>query len=113
MKLPRLSDDEFARICARLDDGSANRDDLRSATVHLLGLLEERAPGNSVEVRVPPFAVTQCIAGSQHTRGTPPAVVEMDASTWVSVARGHTAWASAGISASGQRSDLSALMPLA
>ncbi len=29
------------------------------------------APGNSVEVRVPPLGVTQCIAGPRHTRGTP------------------------------------------
>ena len=30
-----------------------------------------RAPGNSVEVRVPPFGVTQCVEGPRHTRGTP------------------------------------------
>src|SRR5690625_7795318 len=103
MKLPRLSDDEFARICARLDDGSANRDDLRSATVHLLGLLEERAPGNSVEVRVPPFAVAQCIAGSQHTRGTPPAVVELDRRPGGPGGRGPTAGPRADLRASGHR----------
>ncbi|MFC2683865.1 MAG: sterol carrier family protein, partial [Rothia mucilaginosa] len=28
------------------------------------------APGNSVEVRVPPLGVTQCVAGPRHTRGT-------------------------------------------
>ena len=38
--------------------------------------LASLAPGNSVEVRVPPLGVTQCVAGPRHTRGTPPSVVE-------------------------------------
>ena len=31
--------------------------------------LAARAPGHTVEVRVPPFGVTQCLAGPRHTRG--------------------------------------------
>ncbi len=97
----------------RIDAGEATRDDLKAATKHLLALLVEKAPGNSVEVRIPPFAAIQCIEGGRHTRGTPPAVVEMDAPTWIAVARGRTGWDAARISASGERSDLSALLPLA
>ena len=74
-----LDREEFAAVCARLDAGSIDRADLKAATMHLIALLVEKAPGNSVEVRIPPFAAVQCIEGARHTRGTPPAVVEMDA----------------------------------
>jgi hypothetical protein len=80
---------------------------------------EERAavaPGNTVEVRVPPFGATQCIQGPRHTRGTPPNVVEMDADTWLSLATGAVTWSQAmdhsQVHASGQRADLSGLLPL-
>ena len=107
-----LSADEFAQVCARIDAGTAERSDLKQATWHLLELLVAKAPGNSVEVRVPPFAAVQVIAGARHTRGTPPAVVELDAPTWIALARGQLAWAEARMSASGERSDLSDLLPL-
>ncbi|NDK88754.1 hypothetical protein GYA93_04035 [Gordonia desulfuricans] len=45
--------------------------------------LEDVAPGNSVEVRVPPFVAVQCIEGPRHTRGTPPNVVETDPRSWL------------------------------
>ncbi|MBC7633065.1 MAG: hypothetical protein H7290_16635 [Flavobacterium sp.] len=80
--------------------------------MHLLALLVEKAPGGSVEVRVPPFAAVQCISGSRHTRGTPPAVVEMDAPTWIALARGQLKWNEATLRASGERSDLSPHLPL-
>lgn len=111
-RLKRLPAGEFDQVLARIDAGAAEPADLRSATKHLLALLVERAPGNSVEVRILPFAAVQCIAGARHTRGTPPAVVEMDAETWIAVASGRTPWAGARISASGKRSDLSPLLPL-
>ncbi|HJC85761.1 MAG: sterol carrier family protein [Candidatus Corynebacterium faecigallinarum] len=50
--------------------------------------LGQDAPGHSVEVRVPPFAAVQCVAGSVHRRGTPPNVVECDALTWLGLAGG-------------------------
>lgn len=103
---------EFGDICRRLDDGNADRADKKAATKHLLALLVQRVPGASVEVRIPPFAVVQCIEGARHTRGTPPAVVEMDAETWIAVARGRLAWSDGVIRASGERSDLAWLMPL-
>ncbi len=65
---------------------------------------------------MPPYAVVQCVAGARHTRGTPPAVVETDADTWIAVATGAGQWADAVLAgrivASGERSDLSALLPL-
>lgn len=75
-----------------------------------------RAPGNSVEVRVPPFGVTQCVEGPRHTRGTPPNVIECDAATWLAMVTGQLSWADAvdagRVAASGLRADLSALLPL-
>jgi hypothetical protein len=83
---------------------------------YLLQLLAEKAEGNTVEVRVPPFGAVQAIEGPRHTRGTPPNVVEMDAATWISLATGSLAWGDAiadgRIAASGQRADLSAPMPI-
>ncbi len=83
---------------------------------HYLAVLAERAPGASVEVRVPPYAAVQVIEGVRHTRGTPPAVVEMDAETWIAVATGDLAWHDAvhsgAVWASGERTDLSGLLPL-
>jgi hypothetical protein len=111
-RLALLTDEEFAAICARLDAGSTDCDDLRAATKHTLALLQRKAPGTSVEVRVPPFAAAQVIAGQRHTRGNPPAVVETDARTWIDLARGRLRWSEADVRASGERSDLSDLLPL-
>jgi hypothetical protein len=92
------------------------RTDLATAVRYLLQLLDEKAPGNSVEVRVPPFGAVQVIQGPRHTRGTPPNVVEMDAATWIAVSTGAEAWADAAASgrihASGTRADLSDVLPL-
>ncbi|MFJ2503374.1 MULTISPECIES: sterol carrier family protein [Microbacterium] len=92
------------------------RTDLATAVRYLLQLLDEKAPGNSVEVRVPPFGAVQVIQGPRHTRGTPPNVVEMDAATWIAVATGAEAWADAAaggrIHASGTRADLSDVLPV-
>lgn len=83
---------------------------------HFLAVLAERAPGTSVEVRVPPYAAAQAVAGVRHTRGTPPAVVELDADTWIALATGSLTWpeaeSSGRVRASGQRADLSPLLPL-
>lgn len=69
--------------------------------------LAQLAPGNSVEVRVPPFVAVQCIQGPRHTRGTPPNVVETDPRTWLLLASGRTDLASAvadhRVTASGHR----------
>ena len=85
-------------------------------TKHFLAVLAERAPGRSVEMRVPPYAAAQVIEGARHTRGTPPAVIETDAATWIALATGELAWADAiasgRITASGERTDLSTYLPL-
>ena len=81
-----------------------------------LAVLQERAPGRAVEVRVPPYAAVQVIGGGTHTRGTPRAVVETDADTWIALATGELTWSDAvdagRVRASGERADLSAYLPL-
>lgn len=97
-------------------DAPLPRTVLATAVRYSLEELTARAPGNSVEVRVPPFGVTQCVEGPRHTRGTPPNVIECDAATWLAMVTGQMEWAdavSAGkVAASGLRADLSALLPL-
>ncbi|MFJ4962687.1 sterol carrier family protein [Streptomyces sp. NPDC088729] len=93
-----------------------DRQALAACTRLLADTLADRAPGGSVEVRVPPFAVVQCIGGPKHTRGTPPNVVETSPLTWMRLATGRTSWTraldGAEVSASGERADLGALLPL-
>ena len=93
-----------------------DRESTATAVRYLLQCLAERTPGNTVEVRVPPFGAVQAIEGPRHTRGTPPNVVEMDAATWLAIATGAESWSAAiaagRIAASGQRADLSAWLPL-
>ncbi|MCS5713976.1 sterol carrier family protein [Herbiconiux sp. CPCC 205716] len=114
----RISDELGAAAvsAATGDFDGASRDTRASAVRYLLQRLADEAPGNSVEVRVPPFGAVQCIEGPGHTRGTPPNVVEMDARTWLQLATGALAWAdglaTARIHASGQRADLSAHVPV-
>ncbi|WP_344978291.1 sterol carrier family protein [Streptosporangium fragile] len=95
---------------------SPERDATRFAVRHLLDKLATAAPGRTVEVRVPPYAAVQCVAGPRHTRGTPPNVVETDARTWLELATGLLTWAEATaagrVSASGSRADLSDHLPL-
>lgn len=88
-----------------------------AATVRVLtDTLAAKAPGASVEVRVPPFAAVQCVEGPRHTRGTPPNVVETDPLTWIRLATGRIGWDEArgtsAVSASGERADLGGLLPL-
>ena len=84
-----------------------------AATVRTLAeILAARAPGRSVELRVPPFVAVQAVAGPRHTRGTPPNVVETDALTWIRLATGRMSWADAPVAASGLRADLSPYLPL-
>jgi uncharacterized protein (TIGR03083 family) len=91
-------------------------DALRITTRALLDTMVATAPGRSVELRVPPIAAVQCVEGPRHTRGTPPNVVETDANTWIELAAGRIRWddavADGRVRARGERSDLSALLPL-
>ena len=92
------------------------RDRQREAVKASLAELTDRAPGRSVEVRVPPLAAVQAIPGATHRRGTPPAVVETDPRTWLALALGRLTWSEAVVAgrvrASGARSDLSGYLPL-
>lgn len=93
-----------------------DRQALAACTRLLADALAAKAPGGSTEVRIPPYAVVQCVEGPRHTRGTPPNVVETDPLTWVRLATGRVAWrealAQAQVSASGERADLGGLLPL-
>ncbi|MFI9580948.1 sterol carrier family protein [Streptomyces sp. NPDC052236] len=93
-----------------------DRQALAACTRLLADALAVKAPGASTEVRVPPFAVVQCVEGPRHTRGTPPNVVETDPLTWIRLATGRTQWSeaveAAKVSASGERADLSGLLPI-
>jgi hypothetical protein len=107
---------DVAAARARLVAGEETRDDLRLLVKHALAVLQRRAPGGAVEVRVPPYSAIQVIGGTTHQRGTPPAVVETDAATWLALAFGDLAWADAvaagRVTASGERSDLTEHLPL-
>ena len=93
-----------------------DRRTLATAVRFALEELAACAPGRAVEVRVPPYGVTQAVAGTVHRRGTPPSVVETDAETWLALATGRLAWAEAvaggALPASGERCDLSSHLPL-
>ena len=82
----------------------------------LLEKLHNKVPGNSVEVRIPPFAAIQIIEGTTHKRGTPPAVVEINPDTFIKISLGEISWqdglTKGLIQASGQRTDLSEHFPL-
>ena len=97
-------------------DRAARRRVTATAVRYTLEELAACAPGRSVEVRVPPFGVTQAVAGTVHRRGTPPSVVETDAVTWLALATGRLTWqdalAGGALHASGERCDLSAYLPL-
>jgi hypothetical protein len=96
--------------------GAVPRNTIATAVRYSLEEVTARAPGNSVEVRVPPYGVTQCVEGPRHTRGTPPNVIECDAAIWLAMVSGQLSWADAvdagRVAASGLRADLSGLLPL-
>lgn len=100
----------------RADPRSADRAVIATAVRYTLEELAHRSPGRSVEVRVPPWGATQCVPGPTHRRGTPPAVVETDPTTWLALATGARTWADAveagDVRVSGQRTDLAHLLPL-
>jgi hypothetical protein len=105
-----------AAVAALDAGGEVDRAVLRDAVRALLTALRQRAPGRSVEMRVPPYGAIQCVEGPAHTRGTPPNVVEMDPVIFVLLATGRLTWADAvrdgRIAASGVRADLSPYLPV-
>lgn len=108
--------DDLARSVPDREPPVADPGCLKIAVRTLAEVLAERAPGHSVEVRVPPFAAVQAVAGPRHTRGTPGAVVEMSPVTFLRLAAGRQAWGDAvrrgEVLASGERADLTAWLPV-
>lgn len=88
---------------------------MAAAVRYTLKQLAAAAPGRSVEVRVPPYAAAQCVAGPRHTRGTPPNTVETDPDTWLCLVTGRLTWSQAvaagRVRISGERADLSRHLP--
>ncbi|MFE9651766.1 sterol carrier family protein [Micromonospora sp. NPDC006431] len=117
MSSPHTKSAAVAAALTALDEGrTPERPVFREAVRTLLAVLAERAPGRSVEVRVPPYGAVQCVAGPRHTRGTPPNVVETDPETWLALASGRLGWAEAvtegRVRVSGIRADLADHLPL-
>ena len=85
--------------------------DYKNQVKKILHLVQELAPGRSVELRIPPFAAIQCVKGGTHRRGTPPNVVEMNAQTLINLSKEPQKWeqlcSEGAISASGTNSNLS------
>jgi hypothetical protein len=77
----------------------------------ILDLIKNISPGKSVELRVPPYGAIQCVAGSNHRRGTPPNTVEMSGQTLIRLINEPALWStlceSGEVRASGLLSDLS------
>ena len=117
VRLRPADPDTVRGALSRRTAGALTREDLRLLVKHFLAVLGDRAPGGAVEVRVPPHAAVQAVGGTTHKRGTPPAVVELDADTWLDLALGRLGWhealATGRVAASGERSDLSDHLPLA
>jgi hypothetical protein len=115
MARARIADD-VGDAAVRGALAGSDRNTTAMAVRYLLQLLAEEAPGNTVEVRVPPFGAVQAIEGPRHTRGTPPNVIEMDAATWLALATGSADWATAlgegRVAASGSRADLAGHLPI-
>ncbi|OLT50956.1 sterol carrier family protein [Cellulosimicrobium sp. CUA-896] len=117
MPARRRTDPAAGRLAlAAWRDGRAERRDVTTAVRFTLEELADVAPGHTVEVRVPPAGAVQAVEGPRHTRGTPPNVVETDPQTWLALVTGEVVWADAvadgRVRASGERADLSALLPL-
>lgn len=115
MRRKIASPDGQKAISAYLAGGAAD-DVIATAVRFLLEELGSNHPGNSVEVRIPPYGAVQCIEGPTHTRGTPANVVEMDPISWLELALGKSSFEELAVSgkltASGNRSDLAGLFPI-
>lgn len=89
---------------------------VRAAVKAALARFQLVAPGRAVEIRIPPYAAVQAVPGHTHRRGTPAAVVETDAQTWLGLCAGSVRWeeavADGRVRASGERSDLGGWFPL-
>jgi uncharacterized protein (TIGR03083 family) len=108
--------DDLSRSLPDRTPVELDRTALRLVTQACADLMATRAPGRSLELRVPPYAAVQCVQGPRHTRGTPPNVVETGPVTWIRLAAGRLDWreavTSGAVRASGERADLASWLPL-
>lgn len=83
----------------------------------ILNIIKELSPGGLVELRIPPYAAIQCVAGGHHKRGTPPNTVEMSGQVLIKLIKDPRSWSQlcreGQIAASGINSDLSELFVIA
>jgi hypothetical protein len=91
--------------------------DIASEVRRILDLIKKTAPGNAVELRIPPYGVIQCVEGVNHRRGTPANQVEMSGETLLFLMHNPEEWqrlcSSGEILASGTSSDLSEILIIA
>jgi hypothetical protein len=66
--------------------------EVKNRVREILKIVQQVAPGNSVELRIPPYAAIQCVSGSVHRRGTPPNVVEMSGDTLLELVGNPNHW---------------------
>ena len=116
--------DDLQRVLAAsgVDAPAPGRGPTATAVRALADVLAVRVPGQAIEVRVPPHAAVQIgdptgpVTAPRHTRGTPPAVIEMAPLAFLRLASGRMSWdeATSGheVQASGLRADLSPVLPL-
>ena len=87
--------------------------EVKNRVREILKMVQQVAPGNSVELRIPPYSAIQCVSGSVHRRGTPPNVVEMSVQTLIKIIENPNLWEQlcliGMISASGTNSNLKEL----
>ncbi len=67
---------------------------ITTSVKEILDLIKDISPGKSVELRVPPYGAIQCVAGSNHRRGTPSNTVEMSGQTLVRLINEPALWSS-------------------
>ena len=108
--------DDLSRSLPGREPVELDRTAVRLVTQACADMMATRAPGRSLELRVPPYAAVQCVEGPRHTRGTPPNVVETEPVTWIRLAAGRLGWdeavTSGAVRASGERADLRRWLPL-
>jgi hypothetical protein len=66
--------------------------EVKSQVREILKMVQAVAPGNSVELRIPPHAAIQCVSGIVHRRGTPPTLVEMSGHTLIKLVEDPANW---------------------
>ena len=90
---------------------------IASQVKEILNIIKELSPGGLVELRIPPYAAIQCVAGGNHKRGTPPNTVEMSGQALIKLINDPSSWhklcAQGEIAASGINSDLSEIFIIA